>query len=734
MADNLTRVAAPRMRHWLLWLIPPLLAWLLWLVGGTVAIDVGGLTDRNVTSNFYDREQNERDTYRWSTDASTLSLPAHALPGILTLRGAPAPDGTQVMLRLGEQTAVNLPTREGSAEMRVYRMLWPEESDAGGWVTLHILSQPPEGAAQRSEERRIGLLVAHVHIDSLDQPPPLLQRLSTLPPVGLLLAFGLLPLLLALCLRMAGLGLLASTALSLGPGIALVLVWGWQPLWVQPFLFRSLFALLALTALLAWMRQVTQHRPATSLPWVLVLLVAVAGLIPLYLLVKYSILPDLTFAETIEHILHPDNLPVLAMLAALALPFARARLRTALVVVIIVALLGHGIEQYQGAILKDYATDFTAMFRGVRSFTVEGEALYNLEHINMNHLGDTYKYPPFFVFLMAPIAGLYYVEAILAWHLFNFVLLLAAAVLLWRWSGQPLRSWSTLGLVYLLLAFKPVVDSLSSGQADILMLVSLAAALLALSAGRWAWWGAVLAFPAAIKLYAGYLLFHAVALRKWRALAAFAGAFAVLNLLALLAFGWRVHETFLFDVLPNIGGGTAWVENQTINGFLNRLAAERIGLIPEDSGTIRMLTYLSALLLTGLTFWRVQRMTPAAGFGLWMVTLLIILPIAWMHYQAILLIPLYQLFVRLDQHAPDLDWRSLLLYALAWMLLAYGNQWTFFDRTMYEGPLWSLVLSYKLYGLLLLWGALAFDPTARTRPLAEQQPEQVRQSSPVMQT
>jgi hypothetical protein len=552
-------------------------------------------------------------------------------------------------------------------------------------------------------------------------------------------AFGLLPLLFMFCLRIAGLGMVVSTALSLGPGIALVLIWGWQPLWVQPFLFRSLFALLAITAFVAWMQLAMRHIPATSMPWLLVLLITGAGLIPLYLLVKYSVLPDLSFAETVERFLHPNNLPVLAMLAALALPFARSRLRTALVVVIVLALLGHGIELYQGAILKDYATDFTAMFRGVRAF-VNGEPLYSLERINANHLGDTYKYPPFFVFLMAPIAGLYYVEAILAWHLFNFVLLLAAAVLLWRWSGQPLRSWSTLGLIYLLLAFKPVVDSLSSGQADILMLVSLAAALLALSTGRWAWWGAILAFPAAIKLYAGYLLIHSVAMRKWRAIATFSGAFVVLNLLALLAFGWRVHETFLFDVLPNIGGGTAWVENQTINGFLNRLTAERIGLLPDDPGVVHMLTYLSALLFSGLTFWRVQGMTPAAGFGLWMITLLIILPIAWMHYQAILLIPLYQLFVRLDQrtaapeHAPALNWRSLLLYALAWMLLAYGNQWTFFDRTMYEGPLWSLVLSYKLYGLLLLWGALAFDPTARTRPLAEQQSEQVRQSSPVMQT
>jgi hypothetical protein len=187
-------------------------------------------------------------------------------------------------------------------------------------------------------------------------------------------------------------------------------------------------------------------------------------------------------------------------------------------------------------------------------------------------------------------------------------------------------------------------------------------------------------------------------------------------LLSVAALGWPVHATFLFEVLPNIGGGTAWVENQTINGFLNRFTISHIGLLPGESTLVRVLTYAGALLCTGLTFWRARHMPPAAGFGLWLVTLLIILPVAWMHYAAVLLIPFYQLFVRLEQQPPQenaLPWRVLLLYALAWLLLCCGNQWTFFDRTMYDGPLWVLVLSYKLYGLLLLWFALAFDPTAR---------------------
>ncbi len=710
-----------RVAFWLLpILLPLLLALLLWQRGGMLDLDIGGITDEGITQNFHAREENASDTYRWSTRDSTLHLPAHVLPATLELRGALAPDGTQVTLHLGERARVVLPPHTGSPEMRTYRLLWPADGDVLGWTALRLAAQPPP-EQERAEQRTIGMLVADVTVESL---PAAASGVSGLP-WGLLLVFGALPLLLLAGLRLAGGGLLTSTLASLGSGCALVLVWGWQPLWVQPFVLYALAGLLVLVGMIGWMRQVARHRPSASLPWLLVVLVASSGLIPLYLYLKYGL----------ELWMHPDNLPILAMLAALPIPFVPRWPRWGLVAVVVIALAWYGIDNYVGAIMKDYATDFTAMFRGVRSF-VNGEPLYNLENITFNSLGDTYKYPPFFVFLMAPISGLFYVEAILVWHIFNFVLLLLAAGLLWRWSGRPLLSWSSLGLLYMLLTFKPAVDAISSGQTDIIVLVSLAAALLALQHGRWFWWGAILAFPAAVKLYTGYLLMHAVALRRWWAVVGFAAAFALLNLLAVAVWGWSVHATFLFEVLPNIGGGTAWVENQTINGFVNRLFADRIGLLPDEGLAIQLITYAAAALLTGLTFWRVQHMQPEDGFGLWLVTMLVIMPISWMHYQAILLVPFYQLFVRLEQQerAARLDWRSLLLYALAWMLLCYGNQWTFFDRTMYEGPLWTLILSYKLYGMLLLWWAVAFDPTVRVLAEERQPTEQTPQPSPVMQT
>jgi hypothetical protein len=73
---------------------------------------------------------------------------------------------------------------------------------------------------------------------------------------------------------------------------------------------------------------------------------------------------------------------------------------------------------------------------------------------------------------------------------------------------------------------------------------------------------------------------------------------------------------------------------------------------------------------------------------------------------------MYQLFVRMEQQPGRIRWQTLLLYGMAWMMLCYGSHWAFFDQT-YHGPLWALVLSYKLYGLVFLWVALAYDVTAQ---------------------
>lgn len=709
---------------WLVRLVPLLVASIAWQLGGTFALDVGTLADEDVVSGFYERETNVQATYRyrWSSYRSTLTLPARYLPAVLDIEGTVVPGGTRVsLLSANETLRVDLPPTAGVPVMRHYRILWPATSTPTGWFSIEVAADRLENTL---DARSLGLLIGTITLTAT-------HRAMLVPPL-LVLLLGIVPLSLEACLRLANIRRSISLVLSVLVGMLTIAAWFWIPLWIQPFVPYIVATLLFLAGMLWWSRWVVTHQQANTLPSLYIILVAWSGAIPLYLALRYGV----------RSWYHPDNMRFVAMGAALLLPLAGPRVRRGLLWVIVAGLAIYGVHRYTSLFLSDYSNDFTALFRGPRSF-LNGESLYKLEELQGNPLVNTYKYPPFFIFLMGPITGLPYVPAFYIWRGFNLLLLLLALVLLWRWSGQPLRSWSTVGLLYLLLVFRPLSESLGYGQLDIVILVSLAAALLALKHTRWGWWGAALAVPAAIKLYPAFLVVHAFFSRsqkhkpqmntdehrfpeqsvvtrgslwlkegiQWRGVAGFVVGFAVLTGLAIAVFGWDVHLMYLTEVLPVSGGGTAWVENQTFNGWFNRLVTDRIELGPDSPGIIRWLTYGAAVVMIALTLLLMRRRSDAddadddhAGFGLWIITMLIILPAAWIHYQAILIIPLYQLLVRLERHAMGVRWQPLVMLSLAWMLLCYGNQWTFFDLS-YHGPIWALLLSYKVYGLLLLWGA-----------------------------
>ncbi len=682
---------------WLIRILPLLLAVILWQPGGSLAIDVGTLDDEDVVQQFFAREQGDNTTYRWSSYDSTLRLPARFTPAILTIDGAVAPNGTQVSLHTVGDNGLNiaLPPHTGVPIIRQYALLLPPRYDPYGWVDLHIQAAPAEGTVAL-EERPLGFLIDRFSLQT--------GQVSSvqIPPLLLLLMLTLIPLTLETGLRFASVRPRWSLGIGAGVGTAIVGFWWLHPLWIQQFLPYVMAASVVIAAMIGWTRWSTAgSRTTADCPHTFILLIAWSGIIPLYLFLRYGL----------DNILNPDNLPIAAMALALLYPLVGRQGKRVLAVGMVLALAGYGITNYYSTLSTDYTSDFTALFRGPRSF-LNGENPYNLEVINSNHLVMTFKYPPFFIFLMGPLTGLHYVAGLFTWRAINIALFIGALVLFYRWSEMPLRSWSTVGLLLLIATYQPLNYTIGFGQFDIFILIVLAASLIFMKHGKWGWFGALLAFPAAVKFYPAYFVAHAVAWRKWRSVLTFTMAFVVLWGLALVFMGWEIHRIYIVDVIPTLRSGTVWPENQTINGFLNRLTAHTIEFGADGPGFIRLLAYVAMASLSLLTLLRVQKMDMEHGLGLWVVAVLIIIPIAWIHYQTILLLPMYQLFVRMEQQPGRIRWQTLLLYGMAWMMLCYGSHWAFFDQT-YHGPLWALVLSYKLYGLVFLWVALAYDVTAQ---------------------
>lgn len=347
--------------------------------------------------------------------------------------------------------------------------------------------------------------------------------------------------------------------------------------------------------------------------------------------------------------------------------------------------------------------DFWILFKGAREW-FRGGSMYDLVAVEENHFGHVFKVPPFYGMLFVPFAeqdGL----MILFWHrMLNCALLLLTALLLFQTFGVRLVSVLGVG-VLLLFNMRPIADTIAYGQIDILLLLLLLIAVAALRRGWLLLAGAAVALGTLFKLYPVLLLGFFVLKRQWRAIGGFALAMLLCNGLAVAIIGWEMHRVYLFEVVPRIGGGTSWVENQTLNGFVSRLLAPDIAAATFDHPLVSLVTYGGFLLaLAGtalLTLRPVERSDSrlVLQIGLYVILMVLFVPAAWMHYQTIMVLPLAGLLLYAWEHGLA-RWQAGLA-GVGYALVAYGNQWSFYDSALSDA-LTVLGTSYKFYGLVLL--------------------------------
>ena len=253
---------------------------------------------------------------------------------------------------------------------------------------------------------------------------------------------------------------------------------------------------------------------------------------------------------------------------------------------------------------------------------------------------------------------------------------------------------------------QPPFDTLAYGQTDIIVLLLLTLALYGLRDRRHWLVGFCLALGGMAKVYplmAGGML---LAKRDWRSIGWLALWLVLLNAAAVPVMGWQNHVIYLTEVLPGIRGTTTWLENQSINGFASRLLTHMMQTAPVGSGTLDVIKYIAFGLGTavaiGLAALPLARR--GAGFALqwggFAILMLLVAPASWMHYATITALPMLMLiWSSLD--APLGRMRAA-VFALSFALIGYGNQYTFFDGARRPG-LPELALSFKFYGLLMLW-------------------------------
>jgi len=716
-----------------------------------LTIDLGA-QDRRFVAGFNEPEQfgdpssssGQAALVRWTTAEATIALPRPPLGAnmllelrLLAARPSGQPDAHVALSQdgrsLGEFDVVRA---FGGAQ--IYRVLAPPTEHFDWAARLALRSST---FSLPNDPRTLGTVVERVTIARAGSGIllPSLWLMFWSAALGLL-AYGL-P-------RSAMLG--RAPALALAALLAALLAWGVaaRPLDLLPFVHR-IAALLALGCLAIWLarllapplltkdeRRKTEERNLFPSSFVLRPSSFVRGAdLPIYLAVAWWAAPLFQWIQTADGAVNVTPAPATSWIGgALAIAL--------LAVGGWYALRGRGLPQEQLAATVSRAAlvifglaaaahlgymiwfafqrqgpDFWILFKGARDWA-RGGSLYDVEAVRTNHFGHVFKVPPFYGMLFVPWVyqdG----ERILFFHrVLNCTLIGATATVWLRMWGLRFVSLAAAS-VLILLNFRPMTDTLAFGQIDLALLLALTLALWALRTDRDVLAGVLIALGTLFKIYPVLLLAFLVVKRRWWGLAGFALGMLLFNAVAVAVMGWEMHRVYLTAVLPNIGGTTSWVENQTISGFLARFAAS-----PTEAEIFK--NHALALLGLGLSGLvglagcvlvlppaRSRDSTFALQYSLFPLLMVLVAPAAWMHYETLLFLPFAVLLRHMVDRAISLP-RAVAL-ALSFALIGYGNQWSFYDGTV-MGVLTIAGVSYKFYGMLLLGGVLAATLLAERAP------------------
>lgn len=690
------------------------LAVLLWfLFPVAVTLDIGSMIDNPYLINFHDREQWPNDperAYRWSRRQSEIVLAPVSTPAVLSMRLAGTGLGTNVHLTVNTEPLADFTVLPDVA--RVYALLWNVPVDRSGVLNFEINAT---GKQSRDFGREIGVLVDTLSLQSYGR---------ALPPVLPLLMLGLMATLIWLLLYGIGMSDSIATLGATGAGVLLAVSWNFMRLSFMPFLDRlvlmcSLICLfIALARLLAPPLR-TQGRLLVSRLDIGIYMGLVWWIMPLFQIVMALDSGTDRFPSIITQIL--GGATIVLVLLALALRrceqicplVARAGvtskrfLLTGLVLTSLVSSAYYFWYAYQRG-----APDFGIQFWATQDFA-KGLPLYNIDSIEENHFGYVFKWPPFIALLLRPFVLFDRDTVMIGYRIVTTFFLLTAMVLLLRQT----RSWPILGALVLLARFQPAADSISYGQIDAIMLCGFVIALLAAQRGKDDLAGGISAILALLKVYPVLLFGIFLMQRRWRALRGAVIVGLAYLLIAVATIGWDVHRMYVFEVLPRISGGTAWIENQTFNGFMSRLFARHIASEKFEHPWVTLVTYAFFGVTLGIALFLSrplkQDLVPISAiqrspllpfqFSLFIVLMIMAVPTAWMHYHTITIF-VFATFILFTNDPIPLA--QVIILSAAYALLSYGNQWSFFNDDV-MGRLSILGYSYKFYGLLLLYALTA---------------------------
>jgi hypothetical protein len=369
-----------------------------------------------------------------------------------------------------------------------------------------------------------------------------------------------------------------------------------------------------------------------------------------------------------------------------------------------------------------HVVDFAQYFRAAADLNAGRDPYkFFFDHCGNHWCSGGYIYPPLQAEILRPLVGLGLVGSARAWLLVSHILLLGTILLVRRALGSSASPTMQAVLLTAALAFLPLYQSLYSVQVGVLQMFMVAVVAFGLATGREGLAGASLAGAIVLRVTPIALIPVFVTRRtltRPRGIIALIGVLAALVLVLelLTPTTWE----YITTVLPRIGDGTPFLDNQSLMAVTQRAGILLVGHLPA-AATIAALG-ISALL--GLLTWLCSlRVRSPAGRTIALAAFIALMPIVssvtWQHHLVTELVAIALLAPAATRPGHG--------RALAMILAAYPLLWV--DRHLTD-PLaallgltspsgWQvapylLVTGLNLVGMLLLWLA-ALDLLWRSR-------------------
>lgn len=389
--------------------------------------------------------------------------------------------------------------------------------------------------------------------------------------------------------------------------------------------------------------------------------------------------------------------------------FVRAMLFAAVVSFVYNQVFIWQTDLYRGA-------DFKVYYYALRDYEA-GKPLYDLNAV-LNHPGDAVRVPPTFGILVWPFVRIFTFNVELAvsfWRALNELLVIPTIwVLIKVFGGTQQGKYFTAAVVFLCLSFGQISDTIAYGQFNVIMLFGLGLAALWIKQKRDLLSGIALALPVGIKIVPILWTPFWLVRRRWQGLVGLVLGGAIIAVLSSLVVGWNNIWIYVSQIVFGVNHPEITITNQALFGFLGRLSVPQV--MDDYKGTlagwVTFLGYGGALVFTLvniIVLWRScknkdvwQTLLEISSLNLLM---LFIPPFVWFHYATLGLVSILTLLVVLtlqnssrDRNAPT--WQ-LLLFGLAYVMLAYGGRNDFFFTEAVG--LARLGSSYRFVAVVALW-------------------------------